>query len=321
MSTPARAPGDGRPDARFPFTPGTAAWTGGAALVLLTVGLMLPQARDTGIRLQFAIGAADRVSADGLAGDELVRQTVEAAQRRVRQLGARDLRVTPGPAPDRISVECRGASTSAVAALLGSRGRLGFSLVEDGPVANPETLLSRRGGKLLPHLWIVPAISPGGANPSEFYLVRSPAITGSDIETARPTLDEFNKPAVTLRLRPDAVAKMSALTRANVGGMLAIVLDDRVTSAPVIQEAIATREVRITGAFTQDEVNTLAMALRSGSLPRALHLVEERELPAEPGFRGGKIVLLGAGGLAAALALLLFLGYATDRRAVHRAMR
>ena len=128
----------------------------------------------------------------------------------------------------------------------------------------------------------------------------------------------FNQPAVTLTLRRDAVARMSALTAANVGRALAIVLDDQVTSAPVIEQVINTPAVRITGSFSQLEVNALVIVLRSGSLPRPLQLVEERTLPAEPGFRVGMIVLLVIGAIAAALALLLLLGYLTDRRSRHR---
>jgi protein-export membrane protein SecD len=314
-------PSGNRRDVRFPFTPRTAAAAGVVAFALIATGILVPGGRDGGVRLQFAIGDGDRLRTDAVP-EGIVQQTVRTTRQRLRHACPGGSAAAAGPPPDRITVECRGVGpTAALVGLLSSRARLEFSVVEGEPAPGQEMLLRRHGGELPRGLAIVPAQAPDGTAPAEYYVVHRPAVvTGSDIEAARPTTDEFSKPAVALTLRRDAVAKMSAMTSANVGKLLAIVLDDRVTSAPVIQEAIATTEIRITGTFSQKDVSDLALVLRSGSLPRALHLVDERELPAEPGFRVGKIVLLGAGGLATALALLSFLGYVTDRRPVDRAI-
>jgi preprotein translocase subunit SecD len=112
-----------------------------------------------------------------------------------------------------------------------------------------------------------------------FYLVRKvAAVTGRDLRNARATLDEYNQPAVSFTLNPEGVSKFSVVTRENIGKLLAIVLDNQVQSAPVIETAIPSAEARITGRFTQQEVTDLALVLRSGALPASLSYLEQREV-------------------------------------------
>ncbi len=118
----------------------------------------------------------------------------------------------------------------------------------------------------------------GGTTPA-FYLVRKvAAVTGRDLRTARPTLDENNLPAVSFTLNSDGVAKFSRVTSANVGRYLAIILDGCVQSAPVIEGPITSADARITGRFTQQEANDLSLVLRSGALPASLSYLEQREV-------------------------------------------
>src|SRR4029453_14811579 len=96
-----------------------------------------------------------------------------------------------------------------------------------------------------------------------------------DLRNARPSLDENNRPAVSFSLKPDGATKFANFTGANIGRYLAIVLDKRVFSAPVIEGRIAD-EGRISGNFTQQEASDLALTLRSGALPASLTYLYER---------------------------------------------
>jgi preprotein translocase subunit SecD len=117
-----------------------------------------------------------------------------------------------------------------------------------------------------------------GAAP-EYYLVNKvPAITGRDLRNARETPDEYNKPAVSFTLNSEGVAKFSRVTAANVGRQLAIVLDNQVVSAPTIEGPISQPDARITGQFTLQEAQDLALVLRSGALPASLSTLEQREV-------------------------------------------
>jgi len=119
-------------------------------------------------------------------------------------------------------------------------------------------------------------LTPGESPSPTFWLVQhAPVITGRDLRTAKPTLDEYNKPAVSFSLKSDGAVKFGNATGANVGKQLAIILDNRVQSAPRIDSRI-TDEGRIAGSFTQQEAADLSLKLRSGALPASLTYLEER---------------------------------------------
>src|SRR5205085_2873508 len=124
---------------------------------------------------------------------------------------------------------------------------------------------------------IIPGASgtPGDAG-TVYYLVRRvAAVTGHDLRNARPSLDENNQPAVSFTLNTEGGRKFGNVTGENIGRQLAIVLDGRVQSAPRIESRINT-DGRITGSFTQEEVQNLSLILRSGALPASLTYLEER---------------------------------------------
>ena len=102
-------------------------------------------------------------------------------------------------------------------------------------------------------------------------------MSGRDLRTAKPSLDENNRPAVSFSLKPDGATKFGNFTGSNIGRYLAIVLDKRVVSAPVIEGRISD-EGRIAGNFTQQEAQDLSLTLRSGALPASLTYLEERTI-------------------------------------------
>jgi len=114
---------------------------------------------------------------------------------------------------------------------------------------------------------------------NEFFLVRKvAAVTGRDLRTARTSLDQYNQPAVGFTLNSQGTTKFAAVTTANVGRSLAIILDNRVQSAPRIDGPITTADAQITGRFTQEEANDLALVLKSGALPASLTYLEREEI-------------------------------------------
>ncbi len=121
---------------------------------------------------------------------------------------------------------------------------------------------------------VVPGVSGARGDTSRvFYLVKKvAAITGRDLRNAKPTLDEYNTPAVSFTLNNEGVAKFTRVTGDNIGRQLAIILDGLVQSAPVIESRISQAEARITGTFSQQEAADLSLILRSGALPASLDL-------------------------------------------------
>src|SRR5688500_9403686 len=141
---------------------------------------------------------------------------------------------------------------------------------------------------------------------TEFYLVRKvAAVTGADLRGASATMDENNRPAVRFLLTADGARKFGKVTGENINRLLAIILDNRVQSAPSIEGRI-TDEGRIYGNFTTDEVNDLSLVLRSGALPASMSYLHEQVIGPTLGadsVRSG--VLASLAGLALVILFML----------------
>jgi len=113
-----------------------------------------------------------------------------------------------------------------------------------------------------------------------YFLKTKPELTGSEIATARVGInldpDKPNSPGVSLTMTRAGSSIFSRVTGANIGKQLAIVLDGKVRSAPVIRTKIPRGEASITGNFTDKEAADLSIVLRAGALPAPLSVVEER---------------------------------------------
>lgn len=109
-----------------------------------------------------------------------------------------------------------------------------------------------------------------------YKLKRAPEVTGRDLKYARVAFDEMGVPIVHLEFNPEGAAKFAQVTGAHVNEQLAIVLDNKVHSAPVIQSRITGGMAQITGRFTLEEAQNLAIVLRAGALPASLILLESR---------------------------------------------
>jgi preprotein translocase subunit SecD len=210
--------------------------------------------------------------------DQSVVQARETIDRRVNELGVTEPNIsTYGAANDQILVQLPGVSDVARAKdIIGKTAYLELKLVETGPAPTKEALLQAHGGTLPQDMEIVSGAGSTADAGTVFYLVRKvAAVTGSDLRGATPTIDEFNRPAVRFTLTSEGARKFGKVTGENIGRSLAIVLDNRVQSAPRIDGRI-TDEGRISGNFTTQETSDLSLVLRSGALPASLTYLEER---------------------------------------------
>jgi preprotein translocase subunit SecD len=211
---------------------------------------------------------------------EAVAQALQTIERRVNELGVAEPIVAPhGTAGDQILVQLPGVSdVTRAKEIIRSTALLELKIVEAGPASSREELLKPYTGREPADMQVVSGVSEFREARGEtvYYLVRRiAAVTGRDLRNARPTLDENNQPAVSFSLNREGARKFGAVTGANVGRQLAIILDERVQSAPRIESRI-TDEGRITGSFTTQEVQDLSLMLRSGALPARLTYLEER---------------------------------------------
>jgi len=209
--------------------------------------------------------------------DESVVQARQTIERRVNELGVAEPQIAQqGANGDQIMVQLPGVSdVERAKGIIQSTGKLDLKIVEQGPSPTRESLLVN--GQVPSGMEIVPGSSgSAGDSGTSFYMVRAAAaVTGRDLRTARPSLDENNQPAVSFSLNSDGGRRFGKVTGENIGRQLAIVLDGRVQSAPRIDGRINT-DGRIYGSFTQQEAADLALILRSGSLSAGLTYLEEQ---------------------------------------------
>ena len=211
--------------------------------------------------------------------DESVRQALQTIERRVNELGVAEPIVAPySVGGHQILIQLPGVSDVARAKeIIRNTALLELKIVEDGPAFSQEELLAARNGVIPPDMEVVSGVSDtGGSGGTVYYLVRRvAAVTGRDLRNARQSLDEFNQPAVSFSFNREGARKFGDVTGQNIGRYLAIILDGRVHTAPVIQSRI-TDEGRINGTFSQEEAADLSLVLRSGALPASLTYLEER---------------------------------------------
>jgi len=103
-------------------------------------------------------------------------------------------------------------------------------------------------------------------------------LTGAHLLNAKETFDQFGRPIITIEFDKTGATEFGKATSSNVGKVLAITLDDKEISAPVVQEPILDGQARITGSFTVDSAKQLALLLRSGALPVKVEILENRSV-------------------------------------------
>ncbi|MEW5977611.1 MAG: protein translocase subunit SecD [Acidobacteriota bacterium] len=245
-----------------------------------------------------------------------VQQAIQTIRNRVDQLGVTEPVIQEhGPASEyEILVQLPGVDDPArVKDIIKSTALLEFKIIEPGfgPFPTREAALAQVGGSVPPDKELLPSVrqvrAGGQTSSEEWYLAnRVASITGRDLKTARPSSDEFGKPAVSFNLTVDGAVRFGKVTEENIGKALAIVLDGKIQSAPRINSRI-TDSGQITGSFTHEEANDLALVLRSGALPASMIYLEERTVGASLGADSiRKGVLASLIGLVLVVLFMLF---------------
>jgi preprotein translocase subunit SecD len=222
---------------------------------------------DSGIRLAPASTAvAQRLR-------QAVGQSIEIVERRINQLGTVEPLIER-EGSDRIVIEVPGLQDpTRLKALLGRTAKLTFQLVDLSvpPGLLPKSLLPAPGSEILYDVKHVP--------PAPYLVSKDVAVSGADLTDAEPGFDQrTGLPIVTFRLNAEGARRFAQVTRENVGRPFAMVLDHEIISAPVIREPIVTGSGEISGNFTVQQANDLAVLLRAGALPVPLSVIEERTI-------------------------------------------
>ncbi len=207
--------------------------------------------------------------------DNAVAQAVETIRNRIDEFGVSEPLIAR-EGKDRILVQLPGIDDpKRVKDLIKNTAFLELSLVDKGPSSEAALLSSYPGGKIPDDFKMVESKAEAGRERS-FYIVRKQAvITGRDLKNARPSQGQFGAYTISFFLTAGGSQKFGAATGANIGKQLAIILDNRVQSAPKIDDRITDSGI-IKGSFTPEEANDLALVLRAGALPAGLTYLEER---------------------------------------------
>jgi len=211
--------------------------------------------------------------------EQAVTQALETIRNRVDVMGVSEPMIQrQGMAGDRIVVELPGIEDpDRVKSIIKTTAILEWKLVRAGPAPDEATLLASTGGTAPEDAQVVkgdPNREPG------FYLLdRVATVSGKDLRTVRRSVDEWNSPAVSFSLDPEGGRRFEKATGENIGKQIAIVLDNRVISAPRVESVIpaATGGI-IRGRFTAEEAEDLVVVLKAGSLPAGIRYLEERTI-------------------------------------------
>ncbi|HWR36611.1 MAG TPA: protein translocase subunit SecD [Clostridia bacterium] len=211
-----------------------------------------------------------------------VTQAIETIRNRIDQLGVSEPTIQEhGLGEHQILVQLPGVDDPArVKEIMQSTAMLEIRQSLGGPYSSEQDAMSAHNGVLPPDTVLVKGRSSRGGSqegPQDVYylLSRASAVTGRDLRSAQPGRDENGRPDVMFNLTGEGGRRFGAFTGAHVGDALAIVLDNKVQEVANIQEQIRDQG-RISGSFTEQQAQDLAMVLRSGALPAGIRYLEER---------------------------------------------
>jgi preprotein translocase subunit SecD len=200
---------------------------------------------------------------------QAVDQSIEIIGRRINELGTVEPLIQR-EGTDRVLVQVPGLQDpTRLKQLLGKTAKLDFRMVDTG--GSVEDAVQ---GRVPPD----DELLYGTSAPKTPYVVEKRVlVSGGDLTDAQPGFDQrSSEPIVSFRFNTSGARKFAEVTQQNVGKPFAIVLDNEVISAPVIREPILGGSGQISGSFTVQSANDLAILLRAGALPAPLTIIEER---------------------------------------------
>ncbi|KZD24475.1 protein translocase subunit SecD [Tardiphaga robiniae] len=236
------------------------------------LGGLMGQSGQRSLEVSDAGNGLIRLSVPPAAINDRIRQSVEQSiqivERRVNELGTVEPLIQR-QGLDRILVQVPGLQDpTRLKELLGKTAKLDFRMVDTSIPAE------QAQGRVPPDSELLMS----SQSPKTPYLVKKEVlVSGADLTDAQPGFDQrTNEPIVSFRFNTSGARKFSDATVKNVNLPFAIVLDNEVVSAPVIREPITGGSGQISGSFTVQGANDLAILLRAGALPAPLSIIEER---------------------------------------------
>ena len=237
------------------------------------LGGLLGSSGQRSVEVSDAGGGLIRLTVPPAAITERVRQSVEQSiqivERRINELGTVEPLIQR-QGIDRILVQVPGLQDpTRLKELLGKTAKLDFRMVD--PTVPPD---QAQQGRVPPDSELLMSSS----SPKVPYIIKKQVlVSGGDLTDAQPGFDQrTGEPIVSFRFNTSGARKFAQATLENVGQPFAIVLDNEVISAPVIREPITGGSGQISGSFTVQGANDLAILLRAGALPAPLTIIEER---------------------------------------------
>ena len=210
-----------------------------------------------------------------------VQQAIETIRNRIDLLGVNEPVIQEHGLGDyQILVQLPGVDDPArVKEIMQSTAMLEIRQAIGGPYTSEQEAMQANGGILPANAILLKGKNigvSGQANQDQYWVIsRASAVSGSDLRSADAGRDENGRPDVKFTLTGEGGRRFAAFTGAHIGDRLAVVLDNKVMEVATIQEQIHD-EGRITGAFTEQQTQDLALTLRSGALPAGIKYLEER---------------------------------------------
>src|SRR5579862_7234303 len=230
---------------------------------------------------------------------QAVDQSIDIIQRRVNGLGLVEPTIQR-EGIDRILVQVPGLQDpTRLKEILGKTAKLDFRMVDQSmPAEQAAETRAPPDSEVL-----------DGEGNQKYLIEKRVLVSGADLTDAQPGFDQrTSEPVVNFRFNSTGARKFAEATQANVGKPFAIVLDNKVISAPVIREPILGGAGQISGRFTVQQANDLAILLRAGALPAPLTIIEERTVG--PGL-GQDSITAGEHAAYAGAALVIIFMFAT----------
>ena len=256
----------------------------------LTQGVGLTGSRDWDVNVIDTTRIVMNPTKDGAAKALKDSLTVarDVVRRRIDPGGTKEITVI-GQGANRIFVQVPGVEDpEALKALIGQTARLEFKLVDQS--ADPNQVAQ---GIAPPGSQVLPMADGTGA----IAVQRRVMVSGEQLVAAKQSFDQNGAAVVSITFNAAGSRRFGRVTQENVGKPFAIILDDKVLSAPNINEPILGGQAQISGNFNVESANALAVSLASGKLPVKLNVVEERTVSAELGadsIRAGTIASIFA---------------------------
>ncbi len=234
---------------------------------------------------------------------DAVARSIEVIRQRIDELGTREPTIQR-KGDDRIIVEVPGKSDpERIKELVGQTAKMTFHML-DTSVSIGEAM----AGRIPPGAKLVESVNPSEPN---VLIRRRPLVDGEDLIDSKPSFNQSGQPAVSFRFNGKGARRFGKATAENVGRRFAIVLDDRVISAPVINSPILGGSGIIEGGFTTETANDLSILLRAGALPAKLTVLDQGSVGAELGadsISAGTIALI-IGFVAVVVFMVLVYGF------------